>query len=316
MNRNALGFHKPRMWDKVVHIEECHLQQEPGNEIRNFIHQYAQENGVTYFDLKQKTGQLRTMMIRTSTTGQIMLVIQYFEDQVSQREALFEAIVERFPQVTSLQYIVNQKANDSIYDQEVILHTGSPYIEEEMEGLRFQITPKSFYQTNSLQAYELYKITRDFAGLTGNEIVYDLYTGLGTIAQFVAKGAKHVVGIEAIPEAIAAAKENAKRNKLSNLSFASGDMKKVFSNDFIATHGTPDVVITDPPREGMHKDVVQQLISILPQRIVYVSCNSSTQARDLSLMKDHYMIQKVQPIDMFPHTQHVENVVLLERIHA
>jgi 23S rRNA (uracil1939-C5)-methyltransferase len=316
MNRNALGFHKPRMWDKIVHIEECHLQQEPGNEIRNFIHQYALDKGITYFDLKQKTGQLRSMMIRTTTTGQIMLVIQFFEDQVSQRVALFEAIVERFPQVTSLQYIVNQKANDSIYDQDVILHSGSPYIEEEMEGLRFQITPKSFYQTNSLQAHELYKITRDFAGLTGDEIVYDLYTGLGTIAQFVAKRAKHVVGIEAIPEAIAAAKENAKRNKLSNLSFISGNMKKVFTDDFIATHGTPDVVITDPPREGMHKDVVKQLIAILPKRIVYVSCNSATQARDLSLMQDHYVIQKVQPVDMFPHTQHVENVVLLERVHA
>ena len=316
INRNAFGFHKPRMWDKIVHIEECHLQQEPGNEIRNFIHQYALDNGISYFDLKQKTGQLRSMMIRTATTGQIMLVIQFFEDQPGEREALFEAILANFPQINSLQYIVNQKANDNIYDQEVILHAGSPFIEEEMEGLHFQITPKSFYQTNSLQAYELYKITRDFAGLTGNEIVYDLYTGLGTIAQFVAKGAKHVVGIEAIPEAIAAAKENAKRNKLSNLSFISGDMKKVFTDNFVTTHGTPDVVITDPPREGMHKDVVQQLIAILPQRIVYVSCNTSTQARDLNLLTDYYAIQKVQPVDMFPHTQHVENVVLLERTHA
>lgn len=315
-NRNALGFHKPKMWDKVVHIEECHLQQEPGNKIRNFIHQYAMDKGIDYFDLKEKKGQLRSMMIRTTTTGQIMLVIQFFEDQPAQREALFEVLIDSFPQITSLQYIVNQKANDSIYDQKVILHSGSPYIEEEMEGLRFQITPKSFYQTNSLQAYELYKVAREFAGLTGDEIVYDLYTGLGTIAQFIAKGAKHVVGIEAIPEAIAAAKENAKRNKLSNLSLISGDMKKVFTDDFIATHGTPDVVITDPPREGMHKDVVQQLITIQPQRIVYVSCNSSTQARDLNLLKDHYAVQKVQPVDMFPHTQHVENVVLLERIHA
>ena len=255
-------------------------------------------------------------MIRTATTGQIMIVIQFFEDQPAQRETLFEAILANFPQINSLQYIVNQKANDSIYDQEVILHAGSPFIEEEMEGLRFQITPKSFYQTNSLQAYELYKITRDFAGLTGNEIVYDLYTGLGTIAQFIAKGAKHVVGIEAIPEAIAAAKENAKKNKLSNLSFISGDMKKVFTDNFIAIYGTPNVVITDPPREGMHKDVVQQLIAVQPQRIVYVSCNSSTQARDLNLLTDYYAIQKVQPVDMFPHTQHVENVVLLERIHA
>ena len=316
LNRNALGFHKPRMWDKIVHIEECHLQQEPGNEIRNFIHQYALDNEISYFDLKQKMGQLRSMMIRTATTGQIMLVIQFFEDQPTHREALLKAILDNYPQISSLQYIINQKANDSIYDQEVILHAGSPFIEEEMEGLRFQITPKSFYQTNSLQAYELYKIAREYAGLTGNEIVYDLYTGLGTIAQFVAKGAKHVVGIDAIPEAIDAAVENAKRNKLSNLSFSSGDMKKVFTDDFIATHGTPDVVITDPPREGMHKDVVQQLIKILPNRIVYVSCNSSTQARDLNLLTDHYAIQKVQPADVFPHTQHVENVVLLGRIHA
>ena len=316
LNRNALGFHKPRMWDKIVHIEECHLQQEPGNEIRNFIHQYALDNEISYFDLKQKMGQLRSMMIRTATTGQIMLVIQFFEDQPTHREALLKAILDNFPQISSLQYIINQKANDSIYDQEVILHAGSPFIEEEMEGLRFQITPKSFYQTNSLQAYELYKIAREYAVLTGNEIVYDLYTGLGTIAQFVAKGAKHVVGIDAVPEAIDAAVENAKRNKLSNLSFSSGDMKKVFTDDFIATHGTPDVVITDPPREGMHKDVVQQLIKILPNRIVYVSCNSSTQARDLNLLTDHYAIQKVQPVDMFPHTQHVENVVLLGRIHA
>ena len=316
INRNALGFHKPRMWDKIVHIEECHIQQEPGNKIRNFIHKYALDNGISYFDLKQKTGQLRSMMIRTSTTGQIMLVIQFFEDQPAKREALFGAILANFSQINSLQYIVNQKANDSIFDQEVILHAGNLFIEEEMEGLRFQITPKSFYQTNSVQAYELYKIIRDFARLLGDEIVYDLYTGLGTIAQFIAKEAKLVVGIESIPEAIAAAKENAKKNKLSNLSFFSGDMKKVFTDNFIATHGTPDVVITDPPREGMHKDVVQQLIAILPKRIVYVSCNLSTQARDLNLLTDHYAIQKVQPVDMFPHTQHVENVVLLERVYA
>ena len=316
INRNALGFHKPRMWDKIVHIEECHIQQEPGNKIRNFIHKYALDNGISYFDLRQKKGQLRSMMIRTSTTGQIMLVIQFFEDQPAKREALFGAILANFSQINSLQYIVNQKANDSIFDQEVILHAGNLFIEEEMEGLRFQITPKSFYQTNSVQAYELYKIIRDFARLLGDEIVYDLYTGLGTIAQFIAKGAKLVVGIESIPEAIAAAKENAKKNKLSNLSFFSGDMKKVFTDNFIATHGTPDVVITDPPREGMHKDVVQQLIAILPKRIVYVSCNLSTQARDLNLLTDHYAIQKVQPVDMFPHTQHVENVVLLERVYA
>ena len=316
MNRNALGFHKPRMWDKIVHIDECFLQQEPGNQIRNFIHQYAMDKGISYYDLKNKSGQLRSMMIRTASTGQIMVVIQFFENHIEERNDLLEAIIDKFPQITSLHYIINQKANDSIYDLDVNLHAGNPHIEEEMEGLRFWITPKSFYQTNSMQAYELYKITRNFASLTGSEIVYDLYTGLGTIAQFVAKEAKHVVGIEAIPEAIVAAKENAKRNKLSNVDFAAGDMKKVFTDDFIATHGTPDVVITDPPREGMHKDVVKQLLKILPKRIVYVSCNSATQARDLSMLSDHYSIKKVQPVDMFPHTQHVENVVLLEGIHV
>ena len=227
---------------------------------------------------------------------------------------MLETIINKFPQINSLHYIINQKANDSIYDLDVNLHAGSPHIEEEMEGLRFWITPKSFYQTNSMQAYELYKITRDFAGLTGSEIVYDLYTGLGTVAQFVAKEAKHVVGIEAIPEAIVAAKENAKRNKLSNVDFAAGDMKKVFTDDFIATYGTPDVVITDPPREGMHKDVVKQLLKILPKRIVYVSCNPATQARDLSTLSEFgYEVIKFSLVDQFPHTGHVESIMLFHK---
>ena len=315
MNRNALGFHKPGMWDKIVHIDECFLQQEPGNQIRNFIHQYAMKKGLSYYDLKNKKGHLRSLMIRTSSTGQTMLVIQFFENHKKERGDLLAAIHEQFPQITSLSYIINQKANDSIYDQCIIQHAGHPHIEEEMEGMRFWITPKSFYQTNSKQALQLYQITRDFAGLTGKEIVYDLYTGLGTIAQFVAKEAKHVVGIEAIPEAIEAAKENAKRNNLSNLDFVAGDMRKVFTDDFISTYDTPDVVITDPPRAGMHKEVILQLLRVLPKRIVYVSCNSATQARDLKLLRSHYAIREVQPLDMFPHTQHVENVVLLERVH-
>lgn len=316
INRNALGFHKPRMWDKIVHVEQCHLQPEPGNEIRNFIHSYAQENQLDYFNLKMKEGFLRSVMLRISSTGQVMVVVQFFEERKSAREGLLHALKENFPQISSLHYIINQKENDSFYDQEIVCFDGSPFIEEEMNGLTFQITPKAFYQTNSMQAHELYKVVRKLAELDGSETVYDLYTGLGTIAQFIAKDAKHVVGIEAIPEAIAAAKENAKRNKLSNVTFAVGDMKKVFTDSFIEKNGRPEVIITDPPREGMHKDVVKQLTKIQPERIVYVSCNSATQARDLEMLKDTFSITHVQPVDMFPHTQHVENVVLLKRNHG
>jgi 23S rRNA (uracil1939-C5)-methyltransferase len=263
-----------------------------------------------------KEGFLRSVMLRISSTGQVMVVVQFFEERKSAREGLLLALKENFPQIISLHYIINQKENDSFYDQEIVCFDGSPYIEEEMNGLTFQITPKAFYQTNSMQAHELYKVVRKLAELDGSETVYDLYTGLGTIAQFIAKDAKHVVGIEAIPEAIAAAKENAKRNKLSNVTFAVGDMKKVFTDSFIEKNGRPEVIITDPPREGMHKDVVKQLTKIQPERIVYVSCNSATQARDLEMLKDTFSITHVQPVDMFPHTQHVENVVLLKRNHG
>jgi len=252
-------------------------------------------------------------MIRTSSTGDIMVVVQFFKDDKEKRELLLNHLATTFPDITSLQYIINEKANDTIYDQDVICYKGEDHIFEEMEGLKFKINAKSFYQTNSDQAYELYKITRDFAGLTGNELVYDLYTGTGTIAQFVAKQAKKVIGVEAVPDAITAAKENAQLNGIDNVEFYVGDMKNVFNDSFIKTHGHPEVIITDPPRDGMHKDVVNQILNISPEKIVYVSCNSATQARDLALMDAVYKVTKTQAVDMFPQTHHVENVVLLEK---
>ena len=311
--KNALGFHIPRMWDKILDIEKCHLQADPSNAIRNTIKEFATEKGMTFFNARNHTGLLRTLMIRTASTGEIMVLIQFFENDKANRELLLDFIFEKFPQITSLQYVINSKANDTLYDQDIKLYKGRDYILEEMEGLHFSINAKSFYQTNSEQAYELYKITREFAGLTGNELVYDLYTGTGTIAQFVSKQAKKVIGVEAIPEAIADAKENAKRNAITNCEFYVGDMKNVFNDAFIAQHGMPDVIITDPPRDGMHKDVVEQIMKIGPQRIVYVSCNSATQARDLALMDEMYRVARVRPVDMFPQTHHVENVVLLEK---
>ncbi len=312
-NRNALGFHIPGMWDKILDIDKCYLQEDPSNAIRDKVKAFATENNFEFYNARNQQGFLRTLMLRISSTGEIMVLLQFFHEDVEKRTLLLDYIGSEFPEITSLQYTINPKGNDTIYDQEVICYKGKDYIEEEMEGLRFRINAKSFYQTNSKQAYELYKITRDFAGLTGEELVYDLYTGTGTIAQFVAKKAKKVIGVEAVPEAIEDAKENAKRNSISNVEFYVGDMKKVFTKSFIAQHGQPEVVITDPPRDGMHKDVVAQLIHIAPQKIVYVSCNSATQARDLALLDEMYMITKVQPVDMFPQTYHVENVVLLEK---
>lgn len=312
-NKDALGFHIPKMWDKILNIEKCHLQQDPSNAIRNEIRAFAIEHNLAFFNPRNHEGFLRTLMIRTSSTGEIMVLIQFFEEQKENRELLLNFIAERFPEITSLQYVINGKANDTIYDQDVKLYKGRDYILEEMEGLHFSINAKSFYQTNSEQAYELYKITRDFAGLTGNEIVYDLYTGTGTIAQFVSKNAKKVVGVEAVPEAIHDAKENAKRNEITNCDFFVGDMKVVFNEAFIAQNGTPDVIITDPPRDGMHKDVIEQILKIAPEKVVYVSCNSATQARDLALMDEKYKVTRVRPVDMFPQTHHVENVVLLEK---
>jgi len=312
-NKNALGFHIPRMWDKILDIEKCHLQQDPSNEIRNEIKRFANENGLTFFNARNHEGLLRTLMIRTASTGEIMVLVQFFENDKANRELLLNFIAERFPEITSLLYVINNKANDTLYDQDIKLFKGRAYILEEMEGLHFSINAKSFYQTNSDQAYELYKITRDFAGLTGEELVYDLYTGTGTIAQFVSKKAKKVIGVEAVPDAILDAKANAERNKITNCEFFVGDMKNVFNDEFIATHGHPDVIITDPPRDGMHKDVVAQILKIAPEKVVYVSCNSATQARDLALMDEMYQVTRVRPVDMFPQTHHVENVVLLEK---
>lgn len=310
-NKNALGFHIPGMWDKILNIEKCHLQEDPSNAIRNKIRDFAVENNLEFFNPREQLGLLRTLMIRTSSTGEFMILIQFFQENKAKRELLLDYIIEEFPEVTSLQYVINEKGNDTIYDQEVIKYFGQDFIYEEMEGLKFKINAKSFYQTNSEQAYELYKIARDFANLSGDELVYDLYTGTGTIAQFVAKKAKHVVGIEAVPEAIEDAKENAKLNGIHNTSFFAGDMKKIFTTGFIAEHGQPDVIITDPPREGMHKEVVEQILNVKPKRIVYVSCNSATQARDLQLMDALYKVEKSQAVDMFPQTHHVENVVCL-----
>jgi 23S rRNA (uracil1939-C5)-methyltransferase len=312
-DKNALGFHIPGMWDKILDINECHLQADPSNAVRNAVKNFAIENNFEFFNTRQQSGLLRTLMIRTSSTGEIMVLIQFFKDDEAKRELLLNHLSATFPEITSLQYVINGKANDTIYDQEVACYSGRDHIFEEMEGLKFKINAKSFYQTNSEQAYQLYKITRDFAGLTGKELVYDLYTGTGTIAQFVAGQAKKVIGIESVPDAVTAAKENAQLNNINNVEFHVGDMKTVFSSQFVDTHGHPDVIITDPPRDGMHKDVVQQLLNIAANKIVYVSCNSATQARDLALLDPKYKVTKVQPVDMFPQTFHVENVVLLER---
>jgi len=311
-NRNALGFHIPKMWDKILDIQKCHLQEDPSNAIRNEIRAFANEHNLAFFNPREHSGLLRTLMIRTASTGEIMVLIQFFEDDKANRELVLDHLYEKFPQITSLQYVVNAKQNDTIYDQDIKLYKGRDYILEEMEGLKFSINAKSFYQTNSDQAYELYKITRDFAGLTGNETVYDLYTGTGTIAQFVSKKAKKVIGVESVPEAILDAKANAERNNITNCEFFVGDMKVVFNEAFIAQHGKPDVIITDPPRDGMHALVIDQILKIAPKKVVYVSCNSATQARDLALMDEKYKVTRVRPVDMFPQTHHVENVVLLE----
>lgn len=312
-NRNALGFHIPGMWDKILDIDECHLQRNPSNAIRNFIKQKAEALNLTFYNNRKQEGFLRTLMIRITSTGDVMVLLQFFYEDQEKISLLLDAIALEFPKITSLLYVVNSKGNDTIYDQDVVCYYGKDHIFEEMEGLRFKINAKSFYQTNSQQAYELYKVTRDFAGLTSNDLVYDLYTGTGTIAQFISKYVKKVIGIEAIPEAIEAAMENAKLNNIDNVEFYTGDMKKVLNQSFIDKHGAPNVIITDPPRDGMHKDVVTQLLNISAEKIVYISCNSATQARDLSLLDSLYKVTKVQAVDMFPQTHHIENVVLLEK---
>ncbi len=310
---NALGFHIPGMFDKILAIENCHLQAEPSNAIRLAVRDYTLANGYEYFDIRNQNGLMRNLIIRTSTTGEVMVIVVFYYENEERRTPLMNHLKEQFPQITSLQYIVNTKGNDSITDQEVILFSGKDHIIEEMEGLKFKVGPKSFYQTNSEQAYELYKITRDFAGLTGNEVVYDLYTGTGTIANFVASKSKKVVGVEYVPEAIEDAKVNAEINGITNTTFYAGDMKDVLNDRFIDENGHPDVIILDPPRAGIHDDVAATILRAMPDRIVYVSCNPATQARDIALLAHAYEVKRVQPVDMFPHTHHVENVVLLDR---
>jgi len=309
---NALGFHVPLRFDKILDIETCYLQSEPSNEIRNSIRQFALQNGISFYDLRNHEGALRNLIIRTSTTGELMVIVVFAYASDDEVETLMSFVKERFPQVNSLLYILNQKKNDTIFDQEINIYSGRDYIFEEMEGLTFKIGPKSFYQTNSLQAHELYMITRQFAGFKGDELVYDLYTGAGTIANFVAKHVKKVVGIEYVPSAIEDARINSAINNISNTTFYAGDMKDMLTADFVNQHGKPDVIITDPPRAGMHADVVQRLLEMESPKIVYVSCNAATQARDIALLKEKYNVTKIRPVDMFPHTQHVENVVLLE----
>lgn len=310
---DALGFHIPGMFDKVLDINKCWLQEDPSNPIRLALRDFCLEKGYSFFDLKNQHGLMRNIIIRTSSTKEVMLIVVFYENDKEKREALLAFIAEQFPQLTSLLYIVNQKANDTITDQQVKLYKGRGHIFEEMEGLKFKIGPKSFYQTNSEQAYNLYKITREFAGLTGKELVYDLYTGTGTIANFISRQAKSVIGIEYVPEAIEDAKVNSEINQIKNTLFFAGDMKDILNNDFIEQYGRPDVIITDPPRAGMHEDVINTILFAEPERIVYVSCNPATQARDLNLLDEKYKVTKVQPVDMFPHTHHVENVVLLEK---
>jgi len=313
IEKKGLGFHKAGMWDKVVDIKKCHLQPEPANQIRNSVKAFALEHQLDFFNPRDREGFLRTLMIRNSNRREFMILIQFFRENKAKREALLNHLVKNFD-ITSLLFCINPKANDTLYDQEIFCYHGKDYITEEMEGLNFKINAKSFFQTNTEQAYELYKITRDFAGLQGNELVYDLYTGTGTIAQFIAKNCSKVVGVESVPDAIAAAQSNAKENGIKNTFFEVGDMRKVFNQDFVDRHGKADVVITDPPRNGMHPAVIKQLLFLQPKKIVYVSCNNSTQARDLYLMRDHYKLVRSKAIDMFPQTQHVENIVLLEKI--
>ncbi|WP_288576568.1 23S rRNA (uracil(1939)-C(5))-methyltransferase RlmD [uncultured Prevotella sp.] len=311
----AIGFHITGAFDKILPIHNCHLMDGLQNEIRNFIYQYAIDNDLTFFDLRQQTGLLRDVMVRNSNTGEWMVLVQFHYDEEGDRERslqLMEALAERFPQITSLLYVDNQKCNDTFGDLELTLYKGNDHIFETMEGLRFKVGPKSFYQTNTDQAYHLYSVARQFAGLTGEEVVYDLYTGTGTIANFVARSAKKVIGIEYVPEAIEDAKVNSDINGIGNTLFFAGDMKDILTDEFIAAHGRPDVIITDPPRAGMHPDVVETILRAKPRRIVYVSCNPATQARDLQLLDRLYKVAAVQPVDMFPHTPHVENVVALE----
>ena len=312
LETRGLGLHIPGRWDKVVDIQKCHLQKDPSNDIRNAIRKYAIEKDLSFFDLKTQEGFLRNLLIRTSSTNELMVIVIFYYDDEKKRDDLLHFVEEKFPEITSLMYMINPKANDSIYDLKPVLFSGRNYIYEKMEDLWFKIGPKSFYQTNSEQAYELYKVVRHYANLKNTETVYDLYTGTGTVANFLAKTAAKVVGIESVPEAIEDARENASLNKLYNTLFYAGDMKDVLNQSFFSAHGKPDVIITDPPRAGMHKKVVENIMEVEPSRIVYVSCNPATQARDLKSLKQKYQLIEIQPVDLFPQTYHIESVALLE----
>ena len=313
-DRAGLGFHVGKFFDKVLDIKECHLQREPSNAIRLFVKDFCIRNGYSFYNIRENHGFLRNIFIRTTADGQVMVILCMGENRPAQRTALLDALAERFPEISSLYYIVNGKLNDSITDQNPVLYKGADAIYESMEGLCFRIGPKSFYQTNSAQAEKLYGVARDFAALKGDEVVYDLYTGTGTIAQFVSRRCRKVIGIEYVPEAIEDAKENARRNGIDNCEFFAGDMKDVLTAAFIAQHGRPDVIILDPPRAGIHPDVAQVILDAAPERMVYVSCNPASQARDLAVFAQKYRITAVQPVDMFPHTMHVENVCALEKL--
>lgn len=306
----GLGFHIPGRFDKVLDIEECFLQREPSNRIRNEIREYALKNDYEFFDLRKQTGFLRNMIVRTTPDELMLIVVFHYEDE-QKRIALLDHIVSCFPDITSLMYVINPKRNDIITDLKIELYKGKPFLTEKMEELNFKVSPVSFYQTNSDQAYELYKTVREYAGLTGHETVYDLYTGTGSIANFLASKAKKIIGIEYVKSAVEDASENSTINKIENTSFFSGEIEKVLNDGFVSVNGRPEVVVTDPPRSGMHKDVVKQILKVEPSRIVYVSCNPSTQARDIELLQEKYTVVQSQPVDMFPHTQHVENVALL-----
>lgn len=312
-DKNALGFHIPGMWSKILDLKECWLQEAPSNDIRLAVKQYAQQHNLQFFDVRNHEGFLRTLMLRQNSKGEWMVLFQLFREEKENREKLFDFILNQFPQIRTLVYAINPKPNDSIYDLEIQTYFGEGFLMEEMDGLKFKIGPKSFFQTNYRQALELYRKTLECAELSGDEVVYDLYTGTGTIAQYVARRAKQVIGIESVQEAIDAAKEHAALNGLDNCTFYCGDMKDVFTEEFLNRHPKADVLITDPPRDGMHPKVVEQILKLKPEKIVYVSCNSATQARDLALMKEDYRVEKILPVDMFPQTHHVENIAVLHR---
>jgi 23S rRNA (uracil1939-C5)-methyltransferase len=313
LNEDALGFHIPGMFDKVLDIRECFLQPEPSNAIRDAVRRYAHRKSFAFFNLRQQSGFLRNLIIRTTSSGKVLVIVVFYLDEKERIAELLDFLVSEFPQISSLFYIINTKKNDSLADQVPILHMGEDHLLEEMDGLKFRIGPKSFYQTNTKQSLRLYKVAKEFAALTGNEVVYDLYTGAGTIANFIADSAQKVIGIEYVDEAVRDAAINSEINNIRNTQFFAGDIRSLLNDKFISENGKPDIIITDPPRAGMHEDVVKQIINAAPGKVIYISCNPSTQARDISLMSEYYVVTRVQPVDMFPHTHHVENVILLEK---